>query len=185
MHQPPNPDFRLIALPSLFIQHGRIDRYLPPGSTISEYMRRIGWDPKTMHARVSIDGRFIESAMWEHTMPKAGQSVVMRCVPGVGGGGGGAGGKSTMQIVAMLGVVALAFAAPYLAPALAGALMGGGAWAGAISAVGFGTIGGTLLTAGVGIGGMLAVSALIPAPLPRRARALPIPRPTPSLPVAA
>jgi hypothetical protein len=155
----PNP-IRLIALPSLFIERGRIDRYLPPGSTVSEHMRRIGWDPKTMHARVSIDGRFVESALWEYTITRAGQSVVMRCIPGTGGGGGG--GKSTMQIVAMLGVVALAFAAPWAAMAI-GAALG----AGASSVVFFSGIAGTLLTAGVGIGGMLAVNALIPPPRPQ------------------
>ena len=90
MPTPPNPQhFRLIALPSLFIEHGRIDRYLPPGSPVSDYMRRLGWDPKTMHARVSIDGRFVDQAQWEYATPQAGQSVVMRSIPGAGGGGGG------------------------------------------------------------------------------------------------
>lgn len=86
-------------------------------------------------------------------------------------------------MVAMLGVIALAFAAPYLAPALAGLALGGGAWAGATALVGFGTLGGTLLTAGVGIAGMLAVTARIPTPLPRRA--LPVPQPAPLLPAFA
>ncbi len=183
MPTPPNPQFRLIALPSLFIEHGRIDRYLPPGSPVSDYMRRIGWDPKTMHARVSIDGRLVDQAQWEYTLPQAGQSVVMRCIPGAGGAGGGGGGKNALKIVAMLGIIALMFAAPELAIAGFGLLGEAGAMGMSALMYGSGGVGALLLMGGVGIGGMLAANAHIPAPLPRRS--LPFPQPRPTLPVAA
>ncbi len=184
MPQPPNPEqFRLTALPCLFIEHGRIDRYLAPGLTVSEHMRRLGWDPKTLHARVSIDGRFVDEAQWEYTLPRAGQAVVMRCIPGAGGGGGGGGGgKQALQIVAILGVVALALAAPELLLLSAEALFAEG-YVGAAALFGPGTLGGLFLSAGIGIGGMLAANANIPTPLPRRA--LPMPQPLPRLPRAA
>lgn len=67
----------------------------------------------------------------------------------MGGGGGGDGGKDAMRIVAMVGVLALAIAAPYLAPVL---LAG---WVGVAA------------TAAISIVGSLAVTARIPRGLPR------------------
>ena len=158
--------FRLTIIPNLLVDHGRIDRATIPGASIADHMGAMGWDPRTVHARVTIDGRWIDAAQWEHAMPAAGQAVVIRRIPA--GGGGGGGGKQTGSLIAMLGVLALAIAAPYLAPALAGFALGAGAWAGTTAALtAFGGLGGALLTAGVGIGGMLAVNALIPPPRPQ------------------
>ena len=129
---------------------------------MAQHIADLGWDPATLNARVSIDGRVIERAQWQFVMPRAGASIVIRRIV-TGGGGGGGGGKSTVTIVAMLAVVALAVAAPYLAPLIANAAFGMGAGVVVATTVGTG-IGATLLTAGIGIGGMLAVNALIPPP---------------------
>jgi len=47
---------RFIACPSLFYEHGRIDRYVPAGPTVSEHLGAIGWNPDRLHARDLIDG---------------------------------------------------------------------------------------------------------------------------------
>src|SRR5262245_39722997 len=107
---------RLIAVPSLFTEHGRIDKYVLEGRTLAQHIADLNWDPETLEARVSIDGRIIPQARWQFVSPKAGQSVVIRRV--YTGGGGHNGGKNTTQLIAMLAVVALALTAPYAAAAL-------------------------------------------------------------------
>ena len=155
-----NNPTRLTVIPNLLVEHGRIDRSLRDGETIADAMRAHGWTPEMVHARVSIDGRMIPSAQWESITPVRGSSIVIRRVP-MGGGGGGGGGKQTGQLIGMIAVMALAIAAPYAAPGLVAAM--GGSFGGLLAA---GTWGGTLLSAGVGISGMLAMRALIPPPLP-------------------
>ena len=81
-----------------------------------------------------------------------------------GMGGGGRQGKDAMMIVAMIGIIALSLAMPA-----------------AISLIGVGAalfattpIVSALLVAGTSIGLTLALSGLIPAPLPRRALPQPV-----------
>ncbi len=156
---------RLTIIPNLLVEHGRIDTMLKPAQSISQIMRGQGWDPAETNARVTIDGRLISEAEWEYQLPYSQQKcIVIRRVP-MGGGGGG-GGKNTGMMIGMLAVMALAFAAPYAAPALVAGLGGtAGMWAGTVAAMQ--GLGGIALSAGVGIGGMLAMRALIPQPLPR------------------
>jgi hypothetical protein len=156
---------RLTIIPNLLVDHGRVDRSMRDGETIASAMREAGWIPGETHARVSIDGRLIPSAQWEYIVPARGSSIVLRRVP-MGGGGGG--GKQTGSLVAMIAVMALAIAAPYAVPGLLAAGMGSMGFMTSFAALGAGTFGGMALSAGIGIGGMLAVRALIPAPLPRR-----------------
>ena len=154
-------DFRLIACPHVFsIEKGRIDVLRPAGGTVNDLIRSIGWTPDRLSARVFIDGEYVKDAAWEYTVPRAGQSVVVRAVPM-----GGEGGKDTTRLVAMVAVMALAIA------------VSGGAFAPLAAAFGAGGMG--LLAAGstyavlagaaVSIIGTLALNGLIPSPLPRRA----------------
>ena len=140
---------RLIACPHILsAEKGRIDVMRPAGGNVNDLMRSIGWTPDSLSARVFIDGEYVKDAAWEYTVPRAGQSVVVRAVP-MGGGGGGNQGKDAARIVAMVGVLALAIAAPYLAPVL---LAG---WVGVAA------------TAAISIVGSLAISALIPPSRPK------------------
>ena len=147
---------RLIACPSLALEHGRIDRYVPEGATVAGHLRAIGWQPDPLHARVFIDGVMIEKARWEEAMPAAGQALTIRVIP-MGGGGGDGGGKMALRIVAMIAVVAASIFLPALAPA---------AW-GLTTAAGGLTGLGLLASATISIVGSLAISALIPPARPR------------------
>ena len=157
-----NHNLRLIAMPHILsAEKGRIDVTRPAGGTVNDLMRSIGWPSDRLHARVFLDGEYVKDAVWESTVPSPGQSVVVRAVP-MGGGGGG---KDVGRLVAMIAVMSLAIAAPYISPFIVGA------WAG------------TALTVGISIAGTLAISGLIPTPLPRRT--LPQPLPAPRLQEAA
>ena len=164
-----NEHFRLIACPHILsMEKERIDVTRPPGGTITDLMRSIGWTPDGLSARVYLDGALVTDAAWEYTSPRAGQALVVRAIP-MGGGGQG---KDNLKMVAMIAVMVagIAVSAGAFAP-LAGALAGGGAWAGMLG----GSVGALWTGSTIGILGALAVQGLIPAPLPRRA-ALPQPR---------
>lgn len=152
---------RLIAMPHvLSTERGRIDVQRPAGGSVNDIIRSIGWTPDSLSARVFIDGEYVRDAAWEYTVPRAGQSVVVRAIPtgGAMGGGGGDGGKDAARIVAMIAVIALAVSMPALVGFIGvGAALFAGTTAGAIA-----------LTAATSIIGALAISALIPVPLPRR-----------------
>jgi len=135
-----NQQVRLIACPSLALEHGKIDRYVRPGETVAGHLRALGWQPDSLNARVCIDGVLIEQAQWEYAVPRAGQSFVTRVIPM----GGGEGGKSALRIVAMLAVVAAAIATGQ---------------AEFITALG--PLAGPLTTAGISIIGPLGINRLI------------------------
>lgn len=145
-------NFRLIACPHvLSADKDKIDVQRPAGGSVSDLLASIGWTDR-FSARVFLDGELVLDARWEYTLPKAGQSLVVRAIPM----GGGENGKSVLRIVAMIAIVAAAIAAPYSSPFIA---MGLGA----------GTIGGAIASAAISLIGTLAMSGLIPPPLPRRA----------------
>lgn len=135
----------------------RLEASFEAGKTVAEMLNECGMDADVVAARVCIDDRVIESAVWEHVRPQAGQLVTVRVVPQ----GSGGQTKDVLRIVAMVGVVAAALLAPYAAGALG------------YAALGVGTLGGSLLTAGIGIAGSLAMNGPIPQPLPRRSMPLP------------
>lgn len=150
-------DLRIIAMPHILsTEKGRIDVQRPAGGSVKDIIRSIGWTPDSLSARVFIDGEYVRDAAWEYTVPRAGQSVVVRAIP-MGGGGGG-GGKDIARIVAMVGIIALAVAMPALVGFIG---VGAALFAGT-------TAGAAFLTVATSIIGSLAISALIPAPLPRR-----------------
>lgn len=124
-------------------------RSFAPGESIAQLMRHCGLDPLRIPARVFLDDQLIESAYWHLVKPKAGHLVSVRVIPE----GGNGQGKDVLRIVAMIGVVALAIAAPWLAGLAGATILSSG-------------VGAALLTAGVGIVGSLAVGALIPPPTP-------------------
>lgn len=160
-----NNPTRLTVIPNLLVEHGRVDRSMKDQESIADAMREAGWNPSMTSARVFIDGRFIPQAEWEFSVPQRGSSICIRRIP-MGGGGGG-GGKQTGSMIAMIAVMALALAAPYVLPGLLAAGMGSMGFMTSFAALGSG-FGAAALSAGVGVAGMLAVRALIPAPLPRR-----------------
>ena len=151
----PQESLRLIAMPHvLSTEKGRIDVQRPVGGSVNDLMRSIGWTPDSLSARVFIDGEYVKDAAWEYTVPRAGQSVVVRAIP-MGGGGGGNQGKDIGRMVAMIGIMVLAVATQqwWAVPLL-------GMSAATVFAVGLAT--NSITTS-------LALSGLIPQPLPRRA----------------
>ena len=102
----PHNYLRMIATPHILsTEKGRLDVMRPAGGNVNDLIRSIGWIPDSLSARVFIDGEYVRDAAWEYTVPRAGQSVIVRAIP-MGGGGGGQ-GKDAMMIVAMVGVIAL------------------------------------------------------------------------------
>lgn len=117
-----------------------------PGETLGAYVRRIGIAVPSRVMRVEHNGREVPLALWERLIPRHGDLVVI-AARGLGGGGGG----KVLRTVAMLAVVVGAIYAPYLA-GLTQTING-------VTSV---TLGGSLLSAGVMIGGSLLVNALLP-----------------------
>ncbi|MEO7860256.1 MAG: hypothetical protein ABIU05_07385 [Nitrospirales bacterium] len=150
-HSNQQDNLRIIACPHILsLEKGRIDVSRPAGGNVNDLLRSIAWTPDSLHARVFIDGVYVKDAVWETTFPGPGQSVNVRAIPMGGAMGGGENqGKDAARMVAMIGVLALAIAAPYLAPVL---LAG---WVGVAA------------TAAISIVGSLAVTAQIPPALPR------------------
>ena len=160
-------DFRLIACPHVFsIEKGRIDALRPAGGTVNDLIRSIGWTPDGLSARVFIDGEYVKDAAWEYTVTRPGQSVVVRAVP-MGGEGGG---KDVGRIVAMVAIMALAIAVSGGALAPLAAAFG----AGGMGLLAAGSTYAVLLGASISIVGSLALTGLIPSPLPRRALPQPL-----------
>lgn len=156
----PQP-LRLIACPHvLSTEKDRLDVMRPPGGTVTDLLRSIGWTPEgLLSARVFIDGELVRDAAWEYTVPRSGQSVIVRAIPMSGGGGSGQ-GKEMGRMVAMIAIMVVAVATQqYWAAGLA-ATIGFGMTAGTAAAIGLATI---------SITATLALTGLIPQPLPRRA----------------
>ena len=155
-------NLRLIACPHILsVEKGRLDVLRPAGATVHDLLRSIGWMPEGLSARVFIDGVFVQNAAWEYTTPQAGQAVIVRAIP-MGGGGGGE-GKQAGQIAAMIAIMVIAVVAQqYWAIPLAAAT---GMSAMAASAV---------IVTTVSIAGTLALTCLVPKPLPRRALPQPV-----------
>jgi hypothetical protein len=150
----------MIVCPRPFTLEGRTAKQMKPGMSIADMLLEFDLNPETLPARVFLDDCLIEKAYWHLVKPKASHLVSVRVIPQ----GGGGQSKDILRIVAMVGVLALAIAAPYLAPVGWGLV---GAWTGAA------------LTATIGIVGSLAINSFIPSPLPRRGLPLPLPQEEP------
>lgn len=145
------PYVPMIVCPRPFTMEGRTTKQMRPGMTIADMLMEFDLNPETLPARVFIDDCLVEKSYWHCVKPKANHLVSVRVIPE-----GGGQGKDVLRIVAMVGVIALAMAAPWAA-GLAGSTL-----------LSTGTVGGALLTASVGIVGSLAVTGPIPTPLPCR-----------------
>ncbi len=149
----PTGELRLIACPHVFsVEKGKIDVVRPVGGSVADILRSLAWTREHESVRAYVDGVLVQQAEWEYVLPRAGQSVVVRAIPMDGGGG-----KDVLRIVAMIGVIALAFAMPALVGLIGvGAALFAGTTAGAL-----------ILTVGTSIAGTLLVSALIPPTQPK------------------
>lgn len=123
----------------------RLETSFPPGMSLAAMLNECGLDPDVVPARVCIDDRVIEAAFWEQVKPQAGQLVTVRVIPQ----GGGGQSKDILRIVAMVGVLVLAIAAPWLAGLAGATLLSAG-------------IGGALLTGAVSLGGSLRILDILP-----------------------
>lgn len=112
-----------------------------------------------------VNDEIVPRAMWRHVRPKpccirAGKVmdvvVIFRLPLGDGGSGGARGGGARKNPVATVASVAVLLAATALTAGAAAPLLGAG--------FGASTIGASLLGAGVGLGGSLAVASLLPPP---------------------
>lgn len=144
---------RLAARPRVF-SSDRIDQAIPHGLSIAEMLEVTGI-ANTAMVHVAIGDKLVPRESWSKVKPKPGRIVTVTVTP-LGGGGGG--NKDTLKVVLTIAVMAAGIAAPF-------ALAGLGV-AGLTTAAGGLTLGGALLSAGVGIGGTLLLSALIPPPRP-------------------
>ena len=154
-----NPDVvTVVAKPHMF-RSDLIVKHIPYGKRVSEIIDDMDLESPSLQARVLIDETVIEKAYWHRVKPKAGHRLTIRVFPqgGAGGAAGGPGMKDLYRMVAMLGVLAMAVAAPFLVAGLLGAIGIPGA-----SLLASGTLGGSILTMGSMFGGSLNVLALIP-----------------------
>ena len=147
--------FRFIACPHIFSsEKGRIDVMRPPGGTVADIMRSIGWTHDRVSARVYLDGVLVKDAAWEYTRPCAGQSLAVRAIP-MGGSSGeryrANGGHDRRHRRINCDHAARAGVFGALAEGIGGTAAG---WAGGA-------------VAATSIIGTLAVSARIPPALPR------------------
>ncbi|MCU0909791.1 MAG: phage tail protein [Rhodobacteraceae bacterium] len=134
---------------------------LPEGETLAQMAARVRALPPDFAARgvICINGRQVERRAWSLIKPKPQANgipveVTFHCAPR---GGGEDGGKSVLALVAS---IALTVASGFVA---------GGGLAGLLGPkFAAGTLGATVLAAGVGLAGSLLVSALIPPPALQR-----------------
>lgn len=134
----------------------------PVGETVLEMVKSVPDLPQEFMARgvVCINGEAVPRELWDVIRPKADRpecpiAVTLHLPAGKGGSssGGGGGAKSIISLVAAFALVVVTggIAAGFLAPVLGAAFAAGG-------------IGAIALSAAVGIGGALALSALSPPP---------------------
>ena len=127
----------------------RFDAMVPEGPTVAELLEIAQPDPVLLrHAHVYVGDSYIPPEMWSRVRPKSGAVVTARAFLPLHGGGGG---KSPLRTILIIAVIA---AAAFVSGGSAGLL-------GATFAEG--TTAASLLGAGVGAAGLLAVNALVPA----------------------
>lgn len=150
-------EFRLTYAPHPL----KLERHVvpvPEGLTVQQIVDLVVPDRALRdHAVAFMRGTVIPADKWPHVRPLAGSHLELRVAPR-----GGGGGKDFAGIILTVAVLALAFAAPELL--IAGGLLTETALAGSV--IGSLTVGG-LITAGVGLVGMLLVNALVPVKPPK------------------
>jgi hypothetical protein len=127
----------------------RVDVMLPEGLTILEMMdgMKISSIVKE-HGSVFLGDMLIPREQWHVIRPKTGTQISFALTPSGGGGGSSNDSNKTLRTFLTAIVIVVAIVAPYAIPELAG------------------TLGGALLTAGITVGGILAINALVPVRTP-------------------
>lgn len=133
-----------------------------PGLTLQEIVERCHppeWFPAVGHVAIRTAAGVAEvmPENWCRVRPKPGVAVAVVALPR-GGGGGRNGGKNVLVTVAAIAVLAAA-------TAISGGLLGPAGLGLFGAAFAAGGLGATLLGAGVGIVGSLAINALAPPPV--------------------
>lgn len=139
----------LVHLPHPLNQAGKVLSYAPflPGETVEAYLRRTGVQVSNAPVHVWHNGRMVPAALWRRLIPRTGDLILIRAKME-----GGGGGNKVLRTVAMVAVVAAAVITQqyYAIPGATGMLGMSAATTG------------SLLSAGIMIGGSLVVSPLIP-----------------------
>lgn len=153
-----NESVKFYASPLPF-SNKQVQLTVPLGATLADIVNTAipeRYKAAPVGAVVMINGEIIPKEYWPRVRPKAGlHNIAVRVVPQGGGG-------KKNPIAALLSIAVLV-AAPYLAGAVLGTTL-------AATQVGIGTLTyGGLLSAGIGVVGRLAISALAPPPKPSNA----------------
>lgn len=133
----------LVVHPHALVGDGRVavvESFLER-ETLGAYIKRTGVIVPAGPVAVWHNGHRVPDALWRRLIPRPGDQVIIRAR--VLGGGGGS------KILRTVAMIALVIAAPYVAPALGLAA---------------GSLGASLVTAGIMIGGTLLINALLPPP---------------------
>lgn len=126
-----------------------------PGETLGAYVERNGIVLPRSEFRVQHNGRYVPMRLWKRLIPRTGDQIVIHAIAQGGGGGG-----KVLRTVAMIALVVASIYAPYLAGLTT-----------TVNGVTTVTMAGSMLSAGVLIGGSLLINALLP-PLTATADAL-------------
>jgi hypothetical protein len=135
-------DIRVMARPNP-LSAERTELHFQPGTTVAELVEGVQSNPVLRKCcRVYLGDEKIPPENWRLVRPKSGTELTIVAVP-MGGGN-----AKILRFVLFAAVAALSIAAPYLAP------VG--------SALAAGTLGGSLLSVGVGVVGQLHINARPP-----------------------
>lgn len=116
------------------------------GLTLAEILARAQPDPMLLQdAHVFIGDHLVPRDRWRRVRPKPGMRVTVRVLPGDQGGGGG---KTALRVVLSIAIIAASIYFPPLIGLEAG------------------TLGAAVVSAGIVIGGTLALNAIIPPVTP-------------------
>jgi len=127
----------------------RVDGTVPVGGSVADIIKTFAPRGLEYDARVYVDDIRVEPDEWESTYPRGGQMVTARVLPSGDNSG-------ILRTILGVGVLAASF---WLGGATAGLLFTKGTWGyRAISA---------LTTAGASCGGVAAVNAIVPYPMPK------------------
>jgi hypothetical protein len=128
-------------------QTARVERSMPAGLTVSEILEEMHLPAGLPTDTVVILGdQKLPPSVWSRTRPKAGTQLIVNVMPHDPGGGGG--GSDARIVVLQLAILAAAVAVPHLA--FFGTFAGG--------AFAAGTLGGALVSVGIGATGPLVVT---------------------------
>ncbi|GEM_PF-2487537 len=135
----------MVVLPHALSDRGRevVMAAFLPKETLGSYCKRTGIVVPRGELRVFHNGHPVPAALWDKLIPRTGDQIIVRAI-----GQGGGGGSKILRTVAMVALVVASGSIGGLAA---------GAW---------GATAGSLVSAGVMIGGSILINALLPPPKP-------------------